>query len=691
MKHVSFILCLLILQSLSAQPKKVWSFIFGGNGSDVCNSIGSYNDTMLVSVGKSASTSLGVKGVDDFLICQFKPNGDLIRLKTFGGPSTDRANAFTVLPGGNILVAGYTGNKGADVANFYGLIDGWVLGYNPTMGTKIWEKNYGGTNNDIINDIFFLEPGRVFLAGHTKSIDRDILSTPTKGGNDIFISSIDENGVLVKAFTFGGTKDESAKKILRSDAFGGQMLFFGESESTDMDFNGLNNGKKDIFILKINRNINKVFLTNVGGPGDDLFADAINLDDNGIIIFGTVNTYGGQVDSLKGMKDIWMTKVDKNGIFQWSKNIGGKNDDTAIRARLNANREIVLLANSGSKDQDITGNYGGSDVLVIKLDTLGNILWQKNYGGTSSENAGALCTIDGSIYFVAQSTSVNNDLPSTNIAAPDFWTVKLFECQVAEGYFDPQVCRNDTILILGNLFFMGKDTGTVILPNGSKNGCDSIIHVALHFRNESQEFISDSLCNEATITINNVIFDNTHTADTFKLLNHFGCDSLLYINFVFAAALEVIDTNITKDSGSKDGCIGITVDGGCRPYLYDWSNGVTGQNFICDLAAGTYKATVTDCKGCSREFEFVVGLVTNTQSEAINEPVIKYTEDYVLIRLESSEIKNLSLFNSAGQLVKMITTKSNELKIKRSELIKGVYAGVLEEKNGTLYRFLISN
>jgi len=690
MKHISFILCLLILQSLSAQPKKLWSFIYGGNGSDVCNNISSYNDTMLISVGKSASSSLGVKGVDDFLVCQFKPNGSLIRLKTFGGPSTDQANALAILPGGNVLVAGYTGGKGSDVANFYGLIDGWVLAYNPTTGTKVWEKNYGGTNNDLINDIFFLEPGRVFLAGHTKSIDRDVLATPTKGGNDIFISSIDENGVLVKAFTFGGSKDESAKKILRSDAFGGQMLLFGESESIDKEFNGLNNGKKDIFILKINRNINKVFLTNVGGPGDDLFADAINLDDNGIIIFGTVNTYGGQVDSLKGLKDIWMTKVDKNGIFQWSKNIGGKNDETAIKAQLTANREIILLANSNSKDQDITGNYGGADVLVMKLDTLGNILWQKNYGGTGGENAGALCTInDGSIYFAAQSLSINNDLPPTNTASPDFWTVKLFDCtsQIAITV-NRQACKGDTLSFGGKLVFEGIHRDTIVF---STNGCDSVVITILEFFDTSNEIITDSLCNEATITINNVIFDNTHASDTFKLLNHLGCDSLLYVNFVFAAALEVIDTNITKDSGSKDGCVGITVDGGCKPYLYDWSNGVSGQNFICDLAAGTYKATVTDCKGCSKEFDFVVGLVTSTQSEAVNEPAIKYTQDYILIRLESSEIKNLNIFNSSGQLVKTMKSKSNELKIKRSELIQGVYAGVLEEKNGIVYKFLISN
>lgn len=696
MKPIYFLLSILVFQMtgnpvLSAQPKKLWSKIYGGNNSDVCNFIAPYNDTMLISVGKSSSTNIGGnKGVDDYLICQFKPNGDLIRLKTFGGPSSDQANAFTTLPNGNILIGGFASGKGGDVANIYALSDAWVVGYNPNNGTKLWEKNYGGTNSDLINDIFFLESGRVFFAGYTKSLDKDLVSTPTKGGNDVFISSIDENGGLIKAFTFGGTKDETAKKILRAESFGGQMLVFGESESNDMDFNGLNNGKKDVFILKINRNINKVFLTNIGGPGDDLFADAINLGDNGIIIFGTVNTVGGQVDSLKGQKDIWMAKVDKNGVFQWSKNIGGKNDETAIKAHLNANNEIILLANSSSKDQDITANYGSADVLVMKLDTSGNILWQKNYGGTGGENAGALSVLDnGSIYFAAQSFSTNNDLPSTNTAAPDFWTVKLADCSnLVPTNVNLQACTGDTLLFNGKKLYEGRNTDTI---RYTTSACDSIVIITVQFSGKTSELIKDSLCNEATMTINNVIFDKSHPTDTFHLINYLGCDSLLTVDLFFATPLVVKDTMITKDNGTGSGCIRITMEGGCKPYVYEWSNGGTTSE-VCNLTTGVYKVVVSDCQNCSKEFQFMVGTTVSTQNGASDfKPVIVYTENDIIIKWESEEITAASLFNVAGQKVMSLKPTANQIKIQKSALPGGVYFGDLSRKNGDHYRFQISN
>ena len=143
MKSILFVLSFLIFQLtfnnfVAAQPKKVWSMIYGGNNSDVCNYTAKYNDTMLISVGKSSSTNVGGnKGVDDYMICQFKPNEDLIRLKTFGGPASDQANAFTILPNGNVLVGGYTTGKGGDVSAIYGLSDAWVVGYNPQTGTKL--------------------------------------------------------------------------------------------------------------------------------------------------------------------------------------------------------------------------------------------------------------------------------------------------------------------------------------------------------------------------------------------------------------------------------------------------------------------------------------------------------------------------------------------------------------------------
>ncbi|MGB3228196.1 MAG: hypothetical protein WBB02_09525 [Saprospiraceae bacterium] len=692
MKKGILYLLILVAFSSNAQPVKLWSKIFGGNVSDIANVMGVYNDTMLIAAGRSSSTNVGGnKGGDDFIVCQFKPTGDLIRLKTFGGPQSDQVNSFVTLPTGNVILGGFTNGKGSDVSNLYGLTDIWILAYNPVNGSKVWEKSIGGTNNDLLNDLFYLEAGRIFIAGHTKSIDRDLLNSPTKGGNDILVSSIDEAGAIVKTATFGGTKDETAKKILRAESFGGQMLIFGETESNDLDFNGMSKGKKDIFILKINRNINKVFLTTIGGPGDDLFGDAVYLGDSGMIIFGTVNTVGGQVDSLKGAKDLWMVKLDKAGNLQWKKNIGGRNDETSVKAQLDANNDIILLANSSSRDQDMIANYGGSDVVVMKLDTSGNIKWQKNYGGTSGENAGAMCFgNDGSIYFAAQSFSVNTDLPATNTVPPDFWTVKLFECTTKESFYDQKACFGDTIVIHNKKYYSGKETGIDTLKNATINGCDSIVHISTVFFQPVLEQIDDTLCNEATITINNIIFDKNNPIHTFKFKSQFGCDSFLLVDLSFSPALEVIDTLITKDDGTQNGCIEVVVDGGCKPYQYIWTTGDTTSQ-VCSLATGNYKLVIIDCKACSKEFSFKVGTTVKTEISEEVEPKVSYTTDHILIGFDNQEIINMKLYTLGGQLLLNQNPLTNDIIISRKSLPKGIIVLDFVFKNGKNLQMKLTN
>lgn len=75
--------------------------------------------------------------------------------------------------------------------SIHGLLDGWIMVYDPKKKReKVWEKNFGGTNNDQINDVYFLEPGKVIFAGASKSTDRDM--TANKGGFDALVGTIDE-------------------------------------------------------------------------------------------------------------------------------------------------------------------------------------------------------------------------------------------------------------------------------------------------------------------------------------------------------------------------------------------------------------------------------------------------------------------------------------------------------------------
>lgn len=686
------VLCSFCALICEGQAFKLWSKLYGGNASDVGSEIISFNDTMLIAVGRSSSTGMIPNhGADDYLMCQIRPDGSLIRLENFGGPQLDQARALIKLTDSTILVGGFATGKGGDVSSFYGLTDIWINEINVHSGKLNWEKSIGGTNNDQLNAYFYLEPGRVILCGHTKSIDKDLALIPSKGGNDIFLSSIDEKGNIIKMATFGGTEDESAKRILRAEAFGGQMYVFGETESNDLDFSGLANGKKDIFLLKINRNLNKVFLKTYGGPGDDLFSDAIKLGDESIFMFGVVDSVGHQVDSSKGGKDIWMAKLDNNGNLLWRKTIGGSFDDIPVKAILNDEGNIYLVSNSNSSDKDIGINsYGGNnDVLLMELDTSGHIIWRRYFGGTKGDNAFSMSTDSmGALYVLANTFSLDHDLDRSNINPPDFWVLKVIECKTAYGNIIHDACLEDTLKINGNIYFYGKAIGQDSFPAGSYLGCDSVLNINITFKPVEQIIYRDSICFDSSKTIAGILFDRNHLSDSIVLKNRLGCDSIVTILVEELNPIEITDTLILKDDGTGKGCIGVQISGACAPYEYRWSNGAIGSS-VCNLFSGTYTLTVQDCQSCSRTFEFFVPSTVSTGHEDRNLPKILYNSLEIKVQWEGEEMSEVEMFSLLGRRIDRYYNLTNELKIDRNSLYSGVYALFIRTKSGKFHQLLI--
>ncbi len=694
-KYIIFILWMVGF-SIKAQPVKIWSKLFGGQGTDVAAALSKVNDSLYLGIGKTASVDIpGYRGGDDFMACAFSPDGKLFYKRAYGSSTFEQSNALIILPNGVALVGGYSSGKGGDVSNFYGLTDMWLMAINPSNGMLLWEKIYGGTNNDQLNAIHYLEAGRVYLAGHTKSIDRDVNAVPSKGGNDILVAAVSEAGILNKVVTFGGTKDETAKKVLNAEEFGGQMLVFGESESNDLDFASKNKGKKDIFILKVNRNLNKISLMTFGGPGDEIFNDAVQLKDKTYMMFGTVSTKGGLIDTIKGGRDIWIVHLDVNGNILKSKVIGGSLDDVPVQAKLDADGNVILACNAISNDKDISITpYGGtSDLLIMKIDTGINILWKKYYGGTKGDNASALSlNDDGTIFSIGSTFSTDHDLSSDNKNPPDFWTQRLFECRAIESDFQTEICAGDTINILGEAYFLGHEQGTDTLFGGSYIGCDSIVHVKVNLLEHTTGVLKQVLCIDSSIVIHNVLFDKNHLGDTILLtgLNSRGCDSILYIFFQYAETMVVRDTLIIKDNGSGNGCIGVQIDGSCEPYKYLWSTGWTGSS-NCNLKSGNYTLTVTDCNGCRNVFDFFLPSTVGTHSEFSNGLKVLNTSDQFIFISNSQNVLLMDVFDIQGHHVRRLNEFEGMFKLERKSLLPGTYWIRFLMKSGQENGLLIVN
>ena len=71
--------------------------------------------------------------------------------------------------------------------------------------------------------------------------------------------------------------------------------------------------------------------------------------------------------------------------------------------------------------------------------------------------------------------------------------------------------------------------------------------------------------------------------------------------------LDITNNTILNVScfGGNDGDIDITVEGGCEPYTYAWSNGEITQD-ISNLSAGTYSVDITDDNSCTEAIFFEI-------------------------------------------------------------------------------------
>jgi hypothetical protein len=117
--------------------------------------------------------------------------------------------------------------------------------------------------------------------------------------------------------------------------------------------------------------------------------------------------------------------------IQWQKTFGGSLNDRGNYISKTNDGGYIIAAKSKSSDGDVSINKGGDDVWLIKLDSLGTIIWEKSLGGYSGEDPNTIYqTVDGGYIFYA--TTLSNDMDVVGLhmdsifPSPDYdgWLVK---------------------------------------------------------------------------------------------------------------------------------------------------------------------------------------------------------------------------------------------------------------------------
>jgi hypothetical protein len=178
----------------------------------------------------------------------------------------------------------------------------------------------------------------------------------------------------------------------------GGFVIAGKSRSHDGDLD-INFGLGDCWILKLDSTGSIQWSKIYGGSDWDYAYDIKQTTDGGFIVVGASASDDNCVSGNHGYNDYWVLRLDNNGDTLWTKCYGGSKDDYAYAVEQTVDGGFIVSGYSYSTDGDVSGNHGGSDLWILRLDANGNILWSKCYGGSSSEYAyGIQQTADGDHY-----------------------------------------------------------------------------------------------------------------------------------------------------------------------------------------------------------------------------------------------------------------------------------------------------
>lgn len=381
------------------------------------------------------------------LLCYSQIPGILWQ-KALGGTDVDYALGITETTDGNYVVTGIAASNNGDFIENNGQDDIWLVKLTPD-GDIVWKVVLGGSQKDWVEYIDNTADGGVVISGSTYSNDGDIpASAPDK---KILAAKFDSDGNLVWIKVFEGLTGQSI--VETSD---GGYLLAGERYSP---FNGTP-VSYDALLIKLDINGNTEWLQTygLGGTAADLAWRAKEISDGNYV-------FGGS-----SLADVWMVKVSStDGTMLWQKFYGTSTFDDFNDFVETPDGDFMVACSSPGNDGDKSESFGGYDAWVLKLDSDGNLLWEKSYGAAWKDRTNAIYrTPDGNYIIGGLSNSQNSGDIIGFWGGDDFW---VFEIDDTGTLLDEKIyggLRNDYLFS----FYQTSDNKYLMTGQANSNDTD---------------------------------------------------------------------------------------------------------------------------------------------------------------------------------------------------------------------------
>lgn len=326
-----------------------WEQTYGGIDHDYGLSVQQTTDSGFIITGTTRSFG---NGNNDVYLIKTDEVGNEQWSQTFGGNGYDQGFSVQQTTDGGYVITGETSSiNGGD--------EKILLIKTDVNGNDIWSKIFdsGSLNGDERGfDVKQTNDGGYIICGTKKGLFPK---------SDIWLIKTNEYGDSLWSKTYGDSLGDWGYSIQQTSDFG--YIIVGESQSITGG-NSLN-----IIVIKTDSLGNEIWIKDFGGVDYDCGYWIEQTSDGGYIITGETNSFGNNYD-------VYLIKIDENGIEQWSKTYGDIDYDGGHSVQQTSDGGYIItgwISNLG-------GNYT-TDIYLIKTDVNGNEIWSQTYGGLPND------------------------------------------------------------------------------------------------------------------------------------------------------------------------------------------------------------------------------------------------------------------------------------------------------------------
>jgi PKD repeat protein len=261
------------------------------------------------------------------------------------------------------------------------------------------------------------------------------LTATNSGGSDTETKPVQVKTITFKkTFGVGGDSYEDGRSVKQT--LDGGYIIVGTATASTTSFG--------IYVIKTDNMGVTLWERKFEGLGFSFGIDVQNTQDGGCIVVGITST------GFFSVSDVYLIKINGNGITTWEKMIGnGVDPEYGYSVQQTQDGGYIV---TGGKRYATNG-----DVTLIKTNNLGEVMWQKNFGNVDlgSDNGYSVQqTQDGGYIIVGiieNTTNTDTYLIKVDNSGNEVWSKTYSELYYSNGYSVQQTLDGGYI-ILGNLW-----------------------------------------------------------------------------------------------------------------------------------------------------------------------------------------------------------------------------------------------